>query len=175
MWGAIASAVAPSLIGGLLGSSSSGGGTQTVSKDPWAPAADWMKSNITNGQNLQAQYAANPFSAYQQQAYGNQRNLSQNAQSILSGYIPQMSASQGFDRSNPLQRPQAPQQAPQMQAPQPQANFGMGGMGPSVSAVAAPAPAAPAAPSMDAIIAEMKARDAAERARIDNLHANRGR
>lgn len=162
-----------SVAGGLLGGSSSGGGTQTVSKDPWAPAADWMKSNITNGQNLQAQYAANPFSDYQQQAYGNQRNLSQNAQSILSGYIPQMSAFQGFDRSNPTQRPQAPQQAQQMQAPQPQANFGMG-MGPSVSAVAAPAPA-PAAPSMDAILAEMKAREAAERARIDNLHANRGR
>lgn len=170
-----------SVAGGLLGGSSSGGGTQTVNKDPWAPAQDWMKSNITSGQNLQAQYAANPFSQYQQQAYGNSRNLSQGAQSLLGSLIPQMSGHQGFDRGNPMQKPQGynfmPQGGPPPGGPQggPPQNLGMGGMGPSVSAAAAPAPAAPAAPSMDAIMAEMKARQDAERARIDNLHANRGR
>lgn len=120
---------------GLLGASSSGGGQQTVSKDPWGPAQDWMKSNITAGQNLQAQYAANPFSDYQKQAYGNQRQLSSNAQKLLGDLIPQMNNFQGFNRSNPTQKPtpfqfNMPQQAP--------VNFGMSA--PSVDATPAPAP-----------------------------------
>ena len=106
MFESIAAAVAPSLIGGLLGGSSSGGGQQTVSRDPWAPAQDWMKQNIASGQNLQNQYAANPFSAYQQNAYGNSQQLSQGARSILAQILPQMSGSAGFDRNNPLAKPQ---------------------------------------------------------------------
>ena len=126
MWESIAA----SAIGGLMGGSSSGGGTQTVSKDPWAPAADWMKSNIGTGQELQKQYAANPFSDYQKQAYGSQRQLSGNAQALLGSLIPQMNNFQGFNRSNPTQ-----QQTPfRFNMPQTQqANFGMG-MGPSVDA-----------------------------------------
>ena len=131
MWESIAA----SAIGGLLGGSSSGGGTQTVSKDPWAPAQDWIKSNIGTGQELQKQYAANPFSEYQKQAYGNSQQLSQNARSILGNLIPQMSGHQGFDRSNPMQKPQGFNFASPVQGSAiGGTNFGMGNMGPSVDA-----------------------------------------
>lgn len=155
MFETLLAAAAPSLIGGLLGGSASGGGSQsqTVNKDPWAPAQDWMKANLASGQNLQNQYMANPFSAYQTNAYGNSQQLSQNARALLGSLIPQMSGQTGFDRNNPLAKPQGynftmPQPSAMGQTPMPVQNLGIGPSVNSAAAVApapAPAPVAPAA------------------------------
>jgi hypothetical protein len=137
-WGSIAAAVAPSVVGGLLGGSSSGGGQQTVNRDPWAPAQDWLKSNIASGQNLQNQYMTNPFSAYQQQAYGSSQQLSENARAVLGNLIPQMNGFTGFDRNNPTARPTGFSFGGNPQTPQ---NLALG-FGPSVNSAAAMQPVA---------------------------------
>jgi hypothetical protein len=99
--------LASTVLGGILGGSSSGGGSQnqTVNKDPWAPAQPWLQANLASGQNLQNQYAANPFSAYQQNAYTNSANGSNYARSIIAGLIPQLSQQGQYDPNNPGARP----------------------------------------------------------------------
>ena len=59
-----------SILGGLLGSKNKAP-TTTQKNEPWAPVQPWLQDNIATGQKLQAQYAANPFSPLQQQAYAN--------------------------------------------------------------------------------------------------------
>jgi hypothetical protein len=140
------SLIAPA-IGGLLGAGSSGGGQQTVSKDPWAPAQDWMRSNITSGQNLQNQYMQNPFSAYQNNAYGNSQQLSQNARSILAGILPQMNGFQGFNRNNPTQTPQGYNFTPQRQQLMGQTPMSSLGLGSSVDSAKAMQPIAATGPT----------------------------
>lgn len=51
---------------GALSSSKAQGGTSTVNREPWGPTQDWLKNQITYGQQLQDQYKATPFSPDQQ-------------------------------------------------------------------------------------------------------------
>lgn len=67
---AIAGPVAGAVVGGLM-SDGGGGSQQTASKEPWAPAAPWIKDNIKTGQALQGYYQQNPFNSLQQTAYQN--------------------------------------------------------------------------------------------------------
>lgn len=111
-WGAIGGA-AVSVVGGALmnsgGSSKNGGaGTQTQSKEPWAPAQPWIMNNLAQGQNLQNAYMAQPFSALQNQAYNNQNNQSAYMRALVPDLLGQISGQQlGYDRSNPNARPTA--------------------------------------------------------------------
>lgn len=93
------------LAGALLGGSSSGSSQQTQTKDPWAAAQPWMKSNLGIGENLQAQYAANPFSDSQKSAYTNAANGNANVRNMVNTIIPQLSNIPAFDRANPLAKP----------------------------------------------------------------------
>lgn len=92
------------LLGGLASGNSSGQ-TQTQSRDPWGPSQDWLKQNITSGQNLQNWYQLNPISAQQQAAYGNQVALGEQVRRTMPGLLANMSGTQFFDRSQPLNRP----------------------------------------------------------------------
>lgn len=89
------------LLGGLLGGQSS---TQTTSKDPYAPAQPWINSNIQSGQNLQAQYQAQPLSLGQIQAYGNALGLTDGFRNQASSLVGQMNNMRQFDRNKPTQR-----------------------------------------------------------------------
>lgn len=76
----------PQVIGAALGALASGqtqGGTQ--SREPWAPAQEWLKAQIANGQKLQQAYQAQPFNEMQQTAY---QNLFSNADAMRSQIAP---------------------------------------------------------------------------------------
>lgn len=90
---------------GAFGSGDSSGGTQTVNKDPWAPAQDWMKQNLTSGQNLQNYYQQNPFNQQQQAAYGNLASSNDYLNRLTPNLLQQFSQPTGFDRNNPTARP----------------------------------------------------------------------
>jgi len=111
-WGAIGGA-AVSVVGGALmsggGSDKNGGaGTQTQSKEPWAPAQPWIMNNLVQGQNLQNAYTNQPFSQLQNQAYNNQNNQSAYMRALVPDLLGQISGQKlGFDRSNPNARPTA--------------------------------------------------------------------
>ncbi|VTU37003.1 hypothetical protein [Variovorax sp. PBL-E5] len=107
-WGAAIGA-GIGLIGDSMKSNSNGGaGTQTNSKDPWAAAQPWLMSNIVQGQNLQGQYAAQPFSPQQTAAYGNQYGLSDYERSLVPSLLGQLSRQPlGFDPNNPNAKSQA--------------------------------------------------------------------
>lgn len=111
-WGAIGGA-AVSVVGGALmsggGSDKNGGaGTQTQSKDPWAPVQPWILNNVVQGQNLQNAYTKQPFSNLQNQAYNNQNNQSAYMRALVPDLLGQISGQQlGYDRSNPNARPTA--------------------------------------------------------------------
>lgn len=64
---------AGSILGGLLGASSSGNTTTgaTQSSDPWGPAQPHILRNLQNEQQLQEFYQKTPFNAQQQQGYSN--------------------------------------------------------------------------------------------------------
>lgn len=66
---------------GLFGGSKSGG--TTSSKEPWGPAAGWLKDNLKSGQALQGYYEQNPFNALQQTAYQRQFSNNDNFQNDL--------------------------------------------------------------------------------------------
>lgn len=103
MFGEILGAVAGGLFGGK-----DGGGSQTVSKDPWEPVQPWLKNLITQGQDLSSYYSQNPFNAAQTQAYGNMANQSAYMRSLIPGLLGQVSNQPlSFDRGNPNVRPQA--------------------------------------------------------------------
>jgi pyruvate/2-oxoglutarate dehydrogenase complex dihydrolipoamide acyltransferase (E2) component len=89
------------LIGAALGALGSGNSqtSTTANKDPWAPAQAWMKSNLGLGQALQAQYAANPFSQYQQQAYNNQSGLGNAFRGAVNGLTQQMNNFHPYQRT----------------------------------------------------------------------------
>lgn len=116
-------AAAGSLLGGIIGGKSSSGtqqgGTQTVNRDPWAPAQPWLKQNLETGQALQNQYAANPFNVQQQAAYGNLASGNDYLNRLAPSLLQQFSQPTGFDRNNPTARPaafnfSAPSVSPQM-------------------------------------------------------------
>lgn len=149
-WGAVAGAaigaIGPSLMGG--GKESEQQQQQTVSKDPWAAAIPWLTENLKSGQNLQAQYAANPFSAQQQQSYGNQFANSDYMRQLTGSVLGQMNQQKPFDRTNPSAKPQG-FQLPQMLQRSP-TNSNLFSAPAATPAQAAPA-AAPAAPVGDGI------------------------
>lgn len=105
-WGAVAGA-AVGVVGSALSDSGGGGGGQSASqtKQPWMPATPWLMNNLAQGQNLQAQYTAQPFNAQQQQAYQNQANQGAYMRAAVPSLLRQMQGQQlGFDRSNPNAR-----------------------------------------------------------------------
>lgn len=111
-WGAVGAA-AVSTIGGAMLADGGGGGTQSMSKEPWAEAAPWLKQNLQTGQDLQSYYQNNPFNALQQAAYGQLFNQNNYVQGAIPSLLSQLSQPVGFDRNNPMARP-APIQFPQM-------------------------------------------------------------
>lgn len=110
-WGAIGGAVvggAVSMMSDSGGGGGGGAGSQTQSKEPWAPAQPWIMNNLVAGQNLQQAYTAQPFSNQQAAAYGNQNAQSDYMRGVVPSLIGQISGQQvGFDRSNPNARPKA--------------------------------------------------------------------
>ncbi|APW37659.1 hypothetical protein RD110_11025 [Rhodoferax koreense] len=105
---AIIGQVAGAAVGGLLGGGDSGGGagTTTATKEPWAEAAPWIKSNLATGQALQSQYAANPFNQQQLAALGNMGNQTSYMNTLIPDLLGQISGQQtGFNRDNPSARP----------------------------------------------------------------------
>ena len=107
-WGAVVGA-GVGLIGSAMSSDKNGGaGTQTQSKEPWAPAQPWLLSNIVQGQGLQSQYAAQPFSPKQQAAYDNSYAQSDYMRGLIPSLLTQLQGQPiGFDPSNPTAKPKA--------------------------------------------------------------------
>jgi hypothetical protein len=71
------SAGAVSLIGagaGLLSSGNKNGGAGVTSKEPWAPAQQYLKDNLAKNAELQKFYEQNPFNAQQKTGYQNTFN-----------------------------------------------------------------------------------------------------
>lgn len=108
-WGAVAGAVAGSAANSLFSKDKNGGaGSSTASKEPWMDAAPWLRELINQGTDLSNDYAANPFSPVQQQAYSNQYALSDGMRGLIPGLLGQLSGSQvGFDPNNPTARPKS--------------------------------------------------------------------
>jgi hypothetical protein len=106
-WGAAVGA-AIGLVGDSMKDDKNGGaGSQTATKEPWAEAAPWLKGLLAQGQGLNDQYTAQPFSAQQQAAYNNQYGQSDYMRQLVPALLGQMSGQQvGFDRNNPTARPQ---------------------------------------------------------------------
>lgn len=104
-WGAVAGA-AVGVVGSALTSDKNGGaGTQTATKEPWEAAAPWLRGLLGQGQALNDQYTAQPFSAQQQAAYQNQYGQSDYMRQLIPGLLGQLGQQQvGFDRSNPTAR-----------------------------------------------------------------------
>lgn len=96
-WGQIA--------GAALGALSSKDQTQATNRDPWAPAQDFIKQQIGQGQQLANQYQQQPFSAAQQTGYNNLGGLlnaiNGGAQGLLSGFSANASGANNYDRNNP--------------------------------------------------------------------------
>src|SRR5688572_22629140 len=106
--GAVAGAVLPSLMGGDEGGGGGGGGVgqqQVMTKDPWAPAVDWMKQNIQTGQDLQGYYQHQPFNQQQQNAYGNLSAGTGYVNQLVPSLLSQIGNQPGFDRTNPRAKP----------------------------------------------------------------------
>jgi hypothetical protein len=155
LFGSLAGPVLGGLLGGAAGGSAQGG-TQTNTRDPWAPAAPWLTQNLQRGQQLQSHYEQNPFNAIQQASYANLLGGNDYINQMTPGLMSQFSRQTGFDRSNPLQRPQG-YQFPQMQAMgqaggmQPTAGLLGGSMGQATAQAPAPAQAAPQQMDADTI------------------------
>ena len=94
------------ILGGLFGGQSSTQ-TQTANREPWAPAQDLLKSQITNTGQLQNYYQQNPFSPMQQAAYRNAFAQNDSMRAAAPGVLQRLSSNQYFDRSQPLKMPQA--------------------------------------------------------------------
>ena len=105
-WGAVAGAAI-----GLVGDSMNkpkNGGAGTTSKEPWSAAEPWLLSNIEQGQALQQQLQAKPFSDRQNAAYDNTYALTDYQRQLTPSLLGQLSSSpMGYDPSNPTARPKA--------------------------------------------------------------------
>lgn len=106
-WAAVAGA-AVSVVGSQLAKDDGGGGGggQSVSKEPWAVAAPWLQNNVWKGEALQNQYAAQPFSATQQRAYGQQFANSDYMRSLMNAVNSQAGGNRPFNRGSPGMVPQ---------------------------------------------------------------------
>lgn len=108
-WVAVGGA-AVGVVGNALSDKGGGGqgSSQQSSSEPWAPAQPWMVRNIVQGQALQDQMTANPFSPQQQAAYDNSYALNDYTRRLVPGLLSQLQGQQvGFDPSKPDARPQA--------------------------------------------------------------------
>ena len=107
-WGAVIGG-GLALAGNMMSDDKNGGaGTQSQSKEPWAPAQPWLMQNLLQGQQLQNQYTANPFSPKQLAAYDNSYAQSDYMRDLIPGLLGQMQEQPvGFDPANPLARPKA--------------------------------------------------------------------
>lgn len=93
---------------GSMNSGESGGASQSQSKEPWAPAQPWLMQNLLQGQQLQNNYTAAPFSPRQTAAYDNSYAQSDYMRDLIPGLLGQMQEQPvGFDPANPLARPKA--------------------------------------------------------------------
>ncbi|MDR6768610.1 hypothetical protein J2W88_003914 [Acidovorax delafieldii] len=61
--------IAGAVVGGLM--SDGGGGQQTASKEPWAPAIKPLTNSLNTGQALERYYQQNPFNPMQRTGYQN--------------------------------------------------------------------------------------------------------
>lgn len=93
------------LLGGVAGAKDGGDKTQSTNRDPWAPAQDFLKQQIGQGQQLSVQYQAQPFSGAQKAGYNNMASLldlvNNNAGGLLSGFQANASGANQFQRGNP--------------------------------------------------------------------------
>ena len=78
---------------------------QTQTRDPWGPAQPYILEALQQGQKLNQQYQAQPFSPQQQTAYNNLGGLlnlaNTNAPGLLSGFQANATGANNYDRSNP--------------------------------------------------------------------------
>lgn len=108
-WGAVIT-VGGGLLAGAMsdGDKNGGAGTQTQSKQPWAPAQPWLMQNLLQGQQMQNQLTAEPFSPRQRAAYDNSYAQSDYMRDLIPSLLGQMQDQPvGFDPANPLARPKA--------------------------------------------------------------------
>jgi hypothetical protein len=117
LWDAAKSVVSPALssltsgngstLGGLLGAGlgALSSKDETTSRDPWAPAQDFMKQQISQGQQLSKKYQEQPFSQQQQTAYNNIGGLlnaiNTMAPQLIGGYAANASGQNQYSRANP--------------------------------------------------------------------------
>lgn len=91
--------------GALAGAASSRDQTQATNRDPWGPAQPLLRDLIGQTGALSQQYQQQPFSAAQQQAYGNVSGLlnalNGSAPGLLAAFGANASGANNFDRSNP--------------------------------------------------------------------------
>jgi hypothetical protein len=110
-WGAAVGAVVGAVANKALAPKNKSGleaGESKNTKEPWAEAVPWLKQNLAQGQELQNQYMANPFSPQQKQAYANQYAQSDYVRQLVPGLLGQMQNQQvGFDREKPTAKPNA--------------------------------------------------------------------
>lgn len=115
--------IAGAVVGGLM--SDGGGGQQTASKEPWAPAIKPLTNSLDTGQALERYYQQNPFNPMQRTGYQNlfsdldqfrnqiQPGLAQFANDMMqSNYQrgPRQSQMEAMQGQMPMQRPQMMQQ-----------------------------------------------------------------
>lgn len=115
--------IAGAVVGGLM--SDGGGGQQTASKEPWAPAIKPLTNSLDTGQALERYYQQNPFNPMQRTGYQNlfsdldqfrnqiQPGLAQFANDMMqSNYQrgPRQSQMEAMQGQMPMQRQQMMQQ-----------------------------------------------------------------
>lgn len=93
------------VLGAYMGYKSSQDQQQTSSRDPWSGAQPMLRGLLDQGQSLQQQYAAQPFSQQQQTAYNNLGGLlnaaNASAPGLLSGMTANSTGANNYDRANP--------------------------------------------------------------------------
>ena len=93
------------LAGAAAGAADAKDQQQTQTRDPWGPAQPYILEALQQGQKLNQQYQAQPFSPQQQTAYNNLGGLlnlaNTNAPGLLSGFQANATGANNYDRSNP--------------------------------------------------------------------------
>ncbi|WP_146039393.1 MULTISPECIES: hypothetical protein [unclassified Variovorax] len=85
-----------------------GAGTKSSSSEPWLAAQPWLMQNLAQGQAMQSQMLANPFSSQQDAAYDNQFALSDYGRTLVPSLLDQLGGQPvGFDKNNRSARPKA--------------------------------------------------------------------
>lgn len=94
-------------LGAVAGALDGGDKTQSSTRDPWAPAQDFLKLQLSQGMPLSQQYQQQPFSQAQKTAYANQGGLldaiNQNAGGLIGLGSANASGQNAFVRGQPRQ------------------------------------------------------------------------